>query len=304
MIRRQTLIALGIALVLGLLAVYLANMLLTRGERSRGMGETTKVAVAAVPLDFGVEVTADKVKLVDYPTASLPPGAFSSIAQMLPAGKRRVALRPITVNEPILASKLSVEGEGASIAALLPSGMRAVSVRINDISGVAGFVQPNDSVDVLVTRNLTTGNRSEQVTDVLMQNVKVLALGQNAKENNQPTVAQSATLQVDPVDAQKLALAEAVGSLSLVLRKPGEEENSPVVQTVSIDDLRYGRFAGRAYVQSSAQSETRPTPARAVRRQVARPIARRPVVVRPTTRSVEVVRGTQNSNYEVGGYGS
>ncbi|HVH49474.1 MAG TPA: Flp pilus assembly protein CpaB, partial [Sphingomicrobium sp.] len=163
---------------------------------------------------------------------------------------------------------------------------------------------PNDSVDVLITRTLTNGARSEQVTDVLMQNVKVLAMGQSVKDSGQPQVSKSATLQVDPLDAQKLALGEAIGSLSLVLRKPGDEENSPVVQTVSIDDLRYGRFSGRAYVQSSAAPAQRPaaTPTRVVRRQASRPAA--PVVVRPRTNSVEVYRGTQNSNYEVGGYGS
>jgi pilus assembly protein CpaB len=206
------------------------------------------------------------------------------------------------INEPILASKISAEGQGASMASLLPEGMRAATVRINDISGVAGFVQPNDSVDVLITRTF----EGERITDVLLQNVKVLAMGQNAKERDQAKVSKSTTLQVDPIDAQKLALGEAVGSLSLVLRKPGEDENSPVVQTVSIDDLRYGRFSGRAYVQSSA---TTPRPAAAPARVVRRPIVRPPViarsvVVRPTTRSVEVVRGTQNSNYEVGGYGS
>jgi pilus assembly protein CpaB len=284
--------------------VFFANLLLTRSERDRGIGSTTRVAVAAVPLDYGVDLTSDKVKFVEYPTASLPAGAIRNIAELLPAGKRRVALRPIAINEPILASKISAEGSGASMAALLPEGMRAATVRINDVSGVAGFVQPNDSVDVLITRTLTNGARSEQVTDVLMQNVKVLAMGQSVKDSGQPQVSKSATLQVDPLDAQKLVLGEAIGSLSLVLRKPGDEENSPVVQTVSIDDLRYGRFSGRAYVQSSAAPAQRPaaTPTRVVRRQASRPAA--PVVVRPRTNSVEVYRGTQNSNYEVGGYGS
>ena len=305
MIRRQTVIALVVALFLGLIAVFLANAFLSRAERDRGIGATTKVAVAAIPLDYGVELTPDKIKFVEYPTASLPPGTFRDVAQVLPAGKRRVALRPMAINEPILASKISAEGSGASMAALLPEGMRAATVRINDVSGVAGFVQPNDSVDVLITRTLTNGARSEQVTDVLMQNIKVLAMGQSAKESGQPQVSKSATLQVDPLDAQKLALGEAIGSLSLVLRKPGDGENSPVVQTVSIDDLRYGRFSGRAYVQSSAAAPQRPaaTPTRVViRRQPSRPAA--PVVVRPRTNSVEVYRGTQTSNYEVGGYGS
>ena len=301
MIRRQTLIALVVALILGLIAVYLANAFLTRSERDRGLGDTTKIAVAAVPLDYGMPLTPENVKFIDFPVASLPPGTYRTVAQLLPAGKKRVALRPMLINEPILASKISAEGEGASMASLLPEGMRAVSVRINDVSGVAGFVQPNDTVDVLITRTF----EGERITDVLMQNVRVLAMGQNVKERDQAKVSKSTTLQVDPVDAQKLALGEAVGSLSLVLRKPGEDENSPVVQTVSIDDLRYGRFSGRAYVQSSATTP-RPAaaPARVARRPIARPVAQRPVVARPATRSVEVVRGTQNSNYEVGGYGS
>lgn len=300
MIRRQTLIALVVALFLGLIAVYLANLFLTRSERERGIGDTVRVAVAAAPMDYGTEVTPDKIKFVEYPVASLPAGAFRDVGTLLPAGKRRVALRSITINEPILPSNISAEGEGASMAALLPEGMRAVSVKINEVSGVSGFVQPNDSVDVLITRTLG----GSQITDVLLQNTKVLAMGQSAKGSGQPQVSKSATLQVDPIGAQKLALGEAVGSLSLVLRKPGEEENSPVVQTVSIDDLRYGRFTGRAYVQSSAAPAQRPaaTPTRVVRRQAPRPAA--PVVIRPTTRSVEVYRGTQTSNYEVGNYGS
>ena len=102
------------------------------------------------------------------------------------------------------------------MAALLPTGMRAATVRINDVSGVAGFVQPNDSVDVLITRSFN----GEQVTDVLMQNVKVLAMGQRAKEGDKAQVSKSTTLEVDPIEAQKLALGEAVGSLSLVRRKP------------------------------------------------------------------------------------
>ena len=97
----------------------------------------------------------------------------------MPPGKKRVALLPIALNEPILDDKISAVGEGASIAALLPDGMRAASVRINDVSGVAGFIQPNDTVDVLITR--TPPNTNMQVTDVLLQNARVIAIDQQAK---------------------------------------------------------------------------------------------------------------------------
>lgn len=246
---RQTLIALGVALILGLVAVFLANSFLSGTERKAAMSGTTKVAVASAPLNYGTDITPDKVRFVDYPNSSLPQGAFTNAAQLLPGGKRRVALLPIGINEPILASKISGEGQGASIAALLPDGMRAATVAINDVSGVAGFIQPNDSVDVLVTRNIpgAAGTGNSQVTDVLLQNVRVMAMDQESKNaDGSPKLAKTATLEVSPVDAQKLALAQTVGTLSLVLRKPGEQ-NNPVVETISMNDLRYNMYGGARY---------------------------------------------------------
>jgi pilus assembly protein CpaB len=247
MLTRQSAIALGAAVLLGLLAVFLANTFLNGKELNAYRGATTKVAVAAAPLAYGNEITADKVRFVDYPNSSLPPGAFTNAAVLMPAGKKRVALLPISVNEPILPSKISAVGQGASIAALLPDGMRAATVRINDVSGVAGFIQPNDAVDVLITRAMPGDQGNAQVTDVLLQNVHVMALDQTAKNaDGSPKVARSATLQVTPLDAQKLVLAQEVGSLSLVLRKPGEQ-NNPVVETISMNDLRYNMYGGARY---------------------------------------------------------
>ena len=153
MLRRQSLIALGVAVVLGLVAVYLANIFLsasTNAERATPEG-MTRVAVAAIPLGYGTELTPEKIRFADFPTDSLPPGHFRTAAELLQPGKRRVVLRPMDVNEPILGSKISGEGQGASIAATLPDGRRAATVRINDVSGVAGFIQPNDgSKDVFL----------------------------------------------------------------------------------------------------------------------------------------------------------
>ena len=311
--RRQSLIAIGIAVFLGLIAVFAANTFLTRTERradaAAAKAELTKVAVAAVPLDYGVELTPEKIRFVDYPVNSLPAGSFRQMGELLPPGKKRIAFRPMQVNEPILASKLMGEGLGISLASVLADGNRATTVRINDVSGVAGFIEPNDSVDVLVTREVGSSANASQANDVLLQNVRVIAMGQNAKgADGKPALAKSATLEVSPTDAQKLALAQQVGSLSLVLRKPGVEQNIPQVQTVSMNDLRYSYYGGTAYRQPAAIASTprptvRRTPAPAPRRTAQRPPA--PVAPRrPPTNNVEVVRGTQGSNYEVGGYGS
>src|SRR4051812_32068437 len=123
MMSRQTLIALGGAIVLGLVAVFIANSYLNRAQKQAYAGGTTKVAVATAPLNYGTELTQDKIRFVDFPNTSIPPGAFTNAQQLLPLGKKRVALVPIAVNEPILKDKISVEGQGASISALLPDGM-------------------------------------------------------------------------------------------------------------------------------------------------------------------------------------
>ena len=298
MLRRQSLIALGIAVVLGLLAVFLVNTFLIAKDSQTDQAPTgtTKVAVALVPLDYGVEVTPEKVRFVDYPTASLPPGTFRSQAELLPMGKTRLALRPIQINQPLLSADLTGEGQGASIAALLPDGQRAAAVRINDVSGVAGFVRPNDSVDVLITRDAT----GAQITDVLLQNIRVIAMDQDAKSaNGQPAVARTATLEVNPLEAQKLALGQQIGQLSLVLRKPGAEQDNPLVETVSLDDLRYSAYGGARYPAAV------PTAAVARPVVVVRPVVRRHAPVRPAPppNSVEVLRGVTSSKYEVGGYG-
>ena len=301
MLRRQTLIALGIALVLGLLAVFLANSYISSTERENVAQGTSKVAVAAVPLSYGMDITPDKVRFVDFPNTSIPPGSFRTMGQITPDGKRRVALMPISLNEPILASKISVEGQGASIASLLPEGMRAATVRVNAVSGVAGFVQPNDSVDVLITR---TGGEG-QVTDVLLQNIRVIAIDQQARNaDGSPKVARTATLEVNPIDAQKLALGESAGNLSLVLRKPGEA-NNPVVETVSLNDLRYNLYGGARYPAPATVGAYQPAPPRrVVAAAPRRPAPAKRAAPAPAGRSVEIIRGTQGNEYKVGGNGS
>lgn len=321
MMSRQTLIALAGALVLGLVAVFIANSYLNRAEQKAYAGGTTKVAVAAAPLAYGTDITPDKVRFVDYPNTSIPPGAFTDAAKLIPPGKKRVALMAIAVNEPILGGKISGEGQGASIAALLPEGMRAASVRINDVSGVAGFVQPNDSVDVLVTRQLPGTDQNQQVTDVLLQNIRVIAIDQQARNaDGTPKVAQTATLEVNGIDAQKVALAQQVGELSLVLRKPGEQ-NNPIVETVSLNDLRYNMYGGARYpapavvgsfgtglngaVAGAMQDSANQIASASAPRHRWTRVRSKPAAPRDTSKQIEVFRGTKSDQVKVkaGGYG-
>ena len=308
MIRRQSIIALAIAVAIGLLAVYLANAYWSARDRNVAAGEigTIQVAVAAVPLDFGTAITPDKVRFAAYPVRSLPPGVFRNLVQLSPGGKNRFALRPIQVNQLLLSSDLTGEGQNASIAALLRDGMRAASVRVNDVSGVSGFVKPNDTVDVLITRQAIGDQRDAQVTDVLLQNVRVMAIDQQSEsKDSTASVARTATLEVSPLDAQKLALGQQLGTLNLVLRKPGEEQNVPYVETVSLEDLRY-RLYGPAHAGPPLPASATGASAPVV--PIARPAAprraatvRKPAPPRRSTTTVEIMRGTTVSSYEVRG---
>lgn len=303
--KRQTIIALGVAIILGVVAVFLANTYLTSREKQIAAQQPqglVRIAVASLPLVYGAEITPDKVKFVNYPATSLPPGTFRSIAQLLPEGKRRVALRPIQVNQPLLATDLSGEGQNASIAALLPDGMRAATVRINDVSGVAGFVKPNDTVDVLITRQpLTPEGAGQQVTDVLLQNVRVIAMGSDAVgADGKPSPTNSTTLEVSPVDAQKLVLGQQLGQLSLALRKPGEEQNIPVVETVSLNDLRYELYGARPAAAPSPERKAQV--ARLTQPRRAPPVRQAVAPAPPPTNTISVTRGVETKDYEVGGY--
>lgn len=299
--RVQSLVILGVAVLIGLAAVFLANNYLGKVEQKQATSPQgmVKVAVARVPLDFGAQLTPDKVKLVDWPAASIPPGTFASISQVAPSGAPRVALRRIEAGEPILRSKLSGAGGRASIAAVLQPDMRAAAVRVSDVSGVAGFVLPGDTVDVLVTRRLTDQEGSAQdVTDVLLQKVRVLAIDQDASDStDKPTLGKTATLEVSQVDAQKLALAQQVGTLGLVLANPAAEP-SPAVQTVSVEDLRDGAYVGDlAHPRATRPMQVSYGPPPPPRRW--RPAPPRPSV---STSTVQIVRGTTGSSYEVGHY--
>jgi pilus assembly protein CpaB len=96
--------------------------------------------------------------------------------------------------------------------------MRAVSVKSSDVAGVGGFALPGDRVDVLLTREIGTGQNKSSVLQVLADNVRVLGVDQSS-DAEKPTVPRAVTVEVTAKEAQAIALAQAVGNVSLVLRQ-------------------------------------------------------------------------------------
>lgn len=112
--------------------------------------------------------------------------------------------------------------------------MKAVTIRVNDVEGVGGFVLPGDHVDVVLTRQ---ADKNGATSDIVLQDVRVLGIDQVADERaEKPTVVKAVTLEVNLADGQKVALASAVGTLSLLLRKAGELKDG-VRRQVTLTDL-------------------------------------------------------------------
>lgn len=198
--------------------------------------EVRKIVVAARPLPFGAPLTADALKEIPWPTDFNMPGTYPGAAAL--ALERRTVLSAIGENEPIVQSRLSAPGQYATFSALIGNGMTAVTIRVDDVMGVAGLVQPEDHVNVLLTQNpgAARGPKGEAYSATLLQNVRVLAIDQNIDRSRQAKPARAVTLEVDPEQAQKLTLAASVGQLSLALRKAGST-GSAEVRRSEITDL-------------------------------------------------------------------
>lgn len=203
--------------------------------------EIVKVVVAAHPLSFGDTLHKDLLREVEWPKEAAPAGAFNSVDEILAGDERRVALRNMEVNELILKSRVSGFGGKATLSQVITPGLRATAIRVDDVVGVAGFVLPGDRVDILLTRQVGK-DRDNLITDVLIQNIRVLAVDQLANERAEdPVVAKAATVEVTPRQAQKLSLAARVGSLTLSLRNLVNGDGDPVMaRTIRVADLGPG----------------------------------------------------------------
>ena len=174
--------------------------------------------------------------VAEEPPAARPEGAVASVTRVaanLAAGNSKsdyagsVVREPILAGEPIVSRKIVRAGDSGYMAAYLVPGMRAMAIRVTVETAAGGFILPGDRVDVLLTRETTLSNMGAQESDrskfassTVMQNIKVLAIDQStrADDDEQAVVGATATLEVGPRDAEALALAKSEGELSLVLR--------------------------------------------------------------------------------------
>jgi len=204
-----------LAVVVGLVGVFAIHRVVSM--KTQPTKEASKqVVVADADISSGTALNSRLVKTVDWPQRLLPSQAAASVPQV----DGRVILVPLSKGEPILLSKLAPEGTAAGLGGLLNVEMRAFTIKVDDVSGVAGFIYPGDRVDILMTMPMLD-SKGEQLSKIILQDVKVLTAGptwEQTPSTKQPSPVNTVTLEVSPEQSEVLNLATTQGKIRLVLR--------------------------------------------------------------------------------------
>jgi pilus assembly protein CpaB len=206
------------------------------------------VLVAAKDLEVGEKLIAGTIIWKDWPqdnvldsmiTKDEKPDADQSLAEFR-------AIVPMFEGETVIEKKLVDPKTGGFMSAVLPKGMRAISVAISDRSSAGGFILPNDRVDVILTRKITTPGSSAPIvkSETVISNVRVLAVNQTfkkAKEGEEIAIkGETATLEMTMSQAEVVARVESEGELSLALRSIAESEGRALEEGPKLADKYLG----------------------------------------------------------------
>jgi pilus assembly protein CpaB len=288
---RRFLTVLGVSLLFALVISSVFYQMTARAGGSKKVepSDMRDIVVAARPLSVGVTVKPADIKLGKIPSSAFPKGAFGKAEEVID----RPVISNVLMDEPILEGRLAVRGSGLGLAPIIPVGMRAVTVRVNDVSGISGFVLPGMRVDILVTGHPPSSDGT--ITATALQNMLVLSAGTaiQADARGQAIQASTVTLLATPDQAETLTLANNEGRIQLVLRNGSDQtiEKPP------------GREISELYGLHVHKKPAADAPAPRPRTRVVNVVSTAPpppppppdqiIVIRGTTKSVEVVGVTK-----------
>jgi pilus assembly protein CpaB len=227
---RNSLLFMGLAVVLGLAAAFIARSRFEQDVALEGEAvATSSVVIIKADVPVGTALEAVHLETVEWPTDFVPAGAFDKTAVL----HGRVPRRALAPGEPVLEASLLPVGSLAGLGSLISEKRRAVSVKVDPVIGVAGFVTPGSHVDVLATLRRVDMKKALPYSKVILENISVLAIDQRLEDigGAEPQLVSVVTLEVDPKQAQKLIYSAHEGHLQLALRNPGDQE---MVKTRSI----------------------------------------------------------------------
>lgn len=249
--RPKSLILLILALGCGLVASIGINQVMANRHAGPAPGavETTPIFVALGEIGIGDPLTAEMLKLEEWPKEKVPVGAVSNLQEL--EGRR--CKQRFYPGEPILEAKLLAPGEkGQSPTDLIPKGYRVVSIRVDAVSSSSGMILPGDRVDLLVhVQENPSKGISQARTQTFLQNVKVFAVDDlYSRENEGAVSAKTISLLVTPDQAELVMLAGNLGTLQLVMRSANDDSNEPTTGA-DVQELLSGTENGSAATASA-----------------------------------------------------
>ncbi len=256
--KASRLMIVGLAGLAGLLALMLSGRgpetVVVQAPAPVLPPNTTEVLVAKGDIPMGTALGEAELAWAKWPRDLASSALIQKSARpnAMEDFKGGITRQPFFANEPIREEKI-IKGNGSGfLSAILPSGMRAIAISIDSrgASSAGGFILPNDHVDVIVTRRDTDAS-AKAGTDIyqsstLLTNIRVLAIGQNIQEKNgeRVVVGETATLELDPSQAEMIALNQRTGTLALTLRsmvdinKPEEKRSRTGSNALTV--VRFG----------------------------------------------------------------
>ena len=227
----KRLVVSGLALVAASGASFLARGLMGGGtpvasaRPAPQVVAMSEVLVASANLQPGQKLGADQVRWEKWPSSAVDASfiTHNSVANEDDAVKGTVVRAPVLAGQPITTTAIVHADAAGFLAAMINPGMRAVSITISVDSGAGGFILPNDRVDLILTQKSQDSPPRVRAT-TLLQDVRVLAVDQTFKQekDTKTVVGKTATLELTPADAERVARAQDQGTLSLSLRPLGE----------------------------------------------------------------------------------
>lgn len=298
---KRLIIALFAAVVFGLVAAVSVSRYLASAQAYTK--NLTNVVVAKVEIPVGSRIVAEQLTIAQFPKTVAPDGTFPIIDDKLLG---RVAVMRISPREPITEYRLAPVGSAGGLSSVIPDGFRAMTVKVDDVVGVSGFIMPGTLVDVVVTINPPDETRQrERVSKIVLQNIKVLANGQNIdrpRNEKETERVKAVTLQVTPEQAEKLALASSEGKLQLVMRNSVDQG----------DEVTPG--ANKSSLLAGERAELVPEPGLGPKDEKPKSVARRskprivpasnkaasnvPPQPAPQRPSIEVIEGAKKKNVD------
>lgn len=290
---------LGVSLLFALVVSTVFYTMTNRGAgpaKQAQASDTKDLVVTTKPLSVGTTVKPGDVKTIRVPVDQFPKGAYGKVEEVLD----RPIISNILQDEPVMEGRLAARNSGAGLAPIIPVGMRAVTVRVTDVSAVAGFVMPGMRVDVLVTGRPPTA--TDTITTTVLQNVVVLSSGTTIQPDarGQAMQAPNVTLLATPEQAEILTLAGNEGRIQLVLRN-GNDQDQKATPGKTISQLYgYGRLPNSSGPPRHPEAPDRPARVwRPAPVMVAAPTVRTPappappeqiVVIRGNLRTLETIK--------------